>query len=72
MGKSLKEKLASGELVRVFCVGQLCHPKVVEIVGWHGGFDGIWLDHEHAGLSIQQLEDASRAARGRDWIRSCG
>lgn len=64
MGKRLKEKLARGELVRVFCVGQLCHPKLVEIIGWHGGFDGIWLDHEHAGLSIQQLEDASRAARG--------
>ena len=64
MGKLLKEKLARGELTRVFCVGQLCHPKVVEIIGWHGGFDGIWLDHEHAGLSNQQLEEASRAARG--------
>src|SRR5882724_5439585 len=64
MGKRLKEKLARGELVRVFCVGQLCHPKVLEIVGWHGGFDGVWLDNEHAGLSIQQIEYASRAARG--------
>lgn len=64
MGKLLKEKLGRGELTRVFCVGQLCQPKVVEIIGWHGGFDGIWLDHEHAGLSIQQLEEASRAARG--------
>lgn len=64
MANRLKEKLARGEVVRVFCVGQLCHPKVVENVGWHGGVDGIWLDHEHAGLSIQQLEDASRAARG--------
>jgi 2-dehydro-3-deoxyglucarate aldolase/4-hydroxy-2-oxoheptanedioate aldolase len=64
MAKMLKEKLAAGQLVRVFCVGQLCHPKVIEIVGWHGGYDAVWLDNEHAGLSIEQIENASRAGRG--------
>jgi 2-dehydro-3-deoxyglucarate aldolase/4-hydroxy-2-oxoheptanedioate aldolase len=63
MGLRLKEKLARNELVRVFALGQLCHPKLVEIVGLHGGFDAVWLDHEHAGLTLEQIENAARAAR---------
>jgi 4-hydroxy-2-oxoheptanedioate aldolase len=63
MGKRLKEALAAGRLVRVFCVGQLCQAKIVEIIGQHGGYDAIWLDQEHAGLSIAQIEHASLAAR---------
>jgi len=59
----LKEVLARGELTRVFCVGQLCHPKVVEMVGLLGGYDAVWLDQEHAGLSVEQVEHATRAAR---------
>ena len=64
MAARLKEKLRRGELVRVFALGQLCHPKVVEMVGLHGGFDAVWLDQEHAGLTIEQIENAARAARG--------
>ena len=63
MGARIKERLAQGKLVRVFCLGQLCHPKLVESVGWQGGFDAVWLDHEHAGLSTEQIEQAARAAR---------
>jgi 4-hydroxy-2-oxoheptanedioate aldolase len=64
MGTLLKERLRQGRTVRVFCAGQLCHPKVIEIVGQHGGYDGVWLDQEHAGLTIAQIEEAVRAARG--------
>src|SRR5881628_1354122 len=64
MGARLKQLLADGKLVRVFGLGQLCYPKIVEIIGFHGGYDGIWLDQEHAGLSIAQIEEATRAARG--------
>lgn len=63
MGKRLKELLSQGKLVRVFGTGQICSPKLVEILGMHGGFDAVWLDEEHAGLSIEQIELASRAAR---------
>jgi 4-hydroxy-2-oxoheptanedioate aldolase len=63
MGARIKELLAQGKLVRVFCLGQLCSPKIVEIVGMHGGYDAVWLDHEHAGLSTEQIELAVRAAR---------
>src|SRR6267378_3639282 len=63
MGRRLKEALAQGKLVRVFGIGQLCHPKIVEIIGQHGGYDAVWLDQEHAGLSIAQIEHACLAAR---------
>src|SRR5438105_1822098 len=63
MGSRLKDSLAQGRLVRVFGVGQLCHPKLVEVVGQHGGYDAVWLDQEHAGISIAQIEQACLAAR---------
>jgi 2-keto-3-deoxy-L-rhamnonate aldolase RhmA len=64
MNSLLKERLAKGQLTRVFCAGQLCLPKVIEIVGQSGGYDAVWLDQEHAGLTISQIEEAARAARG--------
>ena len=64
MGKRLKEALAQNKLVRVFGLGQLCHPKFVEIIGQHGGYDAVWLDQEHVGLTIPQIEEGARAARG--------
>jgi 2-dehydro-3-deoxyglucarate aldolase/4-hydroxy-2-oxoheptanedioate aldolase len=63
MSVQLKEQLRQGKLVRVFCLGQLVSAKLVEMVGLHGGFDAVWLDQEHCGLTIAQLEDATRAAR---------
>jgi 4-hydroxy-2-oxoheptanedioate aldolase len=62
MGALLKERLAQGKLTRVFCLGQLCHFKLVENLGMMGGFDAVWLDQEHAGISIAQIEQASLAA----------
>lgn len=64
MGKRIKEMLAKDQLVRVFCTGQLCHPKIIEIIGFEGGFDAVWLDREHAGISTRQIEEGARAARG--------
>jgi 4-hydroxy-2-oxoheptanedioate aldolase len=64
VGAILKTFLAEpGRLIRVFALGQLCHPKLVELVGFRGGFDAVWLDQEHVGLTIPQIEEASRAAR---------
>jgi 2-dehydro-3-deoxyglucarate aldolase/4-hydroxy-2-oxoheptanedioate aldolase len=63
MAKRLKDLLAQGKLVRVFCLGQICDPKFIDIIGQHGGFDGVWLDQEHAGLSMAQIEHGCLAAR---------
>jgi 4-hydroxy-2-oxoheptanedioate aldolase len=59
----IKELLAAGKAVRLFGLGQVLTPKLVEIVGEHGGFDGLWLDFEHAGITMQQIELATMAAR---------
>lgn len=59
----IKERLARGEVVRLFGVGQLFHPKLIEIVGEHGDFDGLWIDVEHGGLAMKDVELATMAAR---------
>lgn len=59
----IKQLLAEGKLVRMFGVGQLLSPKLIEIVGAHGEFDALWLDQEHAGLSMREIEWATLAAR---------
>src|SRR5688500_7869607 len=64
MGMLIKKLLSQNKLVKVFGLGQLCHPKIVEIIGFHGGYDAIWLDQEHAGVTNAQIEEATRAARG--------
>lgn len=61
--KRIKELLGQGKLVKVFGLGQLCYPKIIEILGFHGGYDAVWLDQEHAGISTAQIEEATRAAR---------
>jgi 4-hydroxy-2-oxoheptanedioate aldolase len=58
----IKSLLAEGKTVRLFGVGQLLSPKLIEIVGMHGGFDGLWLDAEHAGLGMRDIEVATLAA----------
>src|SRR5690242_8116348 len=64
MGARLKQRLADGQLTRVFCLGHLCDAKMVEIIGLQGGFDAVWLDQEHCALTLEQIQQAARAARG--------
>ena len=59
----IKDLLASGRFVRLFGLGQLFLPKLVEVVGEHGGFDGLWLDAEHSGPSVRDIELVTMAAR---------
>jgi 2-dehydro-3-deoxyglucarate aldolase/4-hydroxy-2-oxoheptanedioate aldolase len=59
----IKQLLAEGKVVRVFGSGQLLSPKLIEIVGEHGEFDALWLDFEHGGLTMKEIELATMAAR---------
>jgi 4-hydroxy-2-oxoheptanedioate aldolase len=59
----IKQLLADGQVVRVFALGQLLSPKLVEIVGEHGEFDALWLDAEHAGIGMRDIELATLAAK---------
>jgi 2-dehydro-3-deoxyglucarate aldolase/4-hydroxy-2-oxoheptanedioate aldolase len=63
MPNSFKEKLAAGQLVRIFAIGRIPSVVVVDLFGLAGGFDGFWIDQEHAGLTYEQVLILSTAAR---------
>lgn len=60
---SLKQRLAAGELVRVFCAGRVPHPTVIEMFALAGGYDGFWIDQEHAAVPYDQIVTFALAAR---------
>ena len=60
---SLKTKLAAGELVRVFCAGRIPHPLVIEMFALGGGYDGFWIDQEHAAVTYEHVVSFALAAR---------
>jgi 4-hydroxy-2-oxoheptanedioate aldolase len=62
----IKQLLSQGQVVRVFATGQLLCPKLIEIVGEHGEFDAFWLDAEHAGITMKEIELATLAAKVHD------
>lgn len=63
MADTIKQRLAEGKLVRVLGVGALASPKIIEICSLHGGYHGVWIDQEHAGLSQGQIEVLTLACR---------
>ena len=54
---------AEKKLATCFGLGQFCDPKFIELIGTVGGWDAVWLDQEHAGLTIEQISHAARAAK---------
>src|SRR5487761_874093 len=63
MTRRFKELLAKNELCRIFCLGRLIHPVLVDLFGLGGGFDGFWIDQEHVGLTWHDIQQAALAAR---------
>lgn len=60
---TIKERLAAGERLNLFTVSRSFHPNQIEMYALQGGFDGFWIDHEHSGFTIDQIEQAARAGR---------
>ncbi len=60
---SFKQRLANGEVVRVFAVGRIVHPVVIDMFALAGGYDGFWIDGEHVALSSEQMVSYAVAAR---------
>ena len=58
-----KDLLATDKLIRVFCTGRLVHPVSIQLFGLAGGYDGFWLDAEHAGISTEQITMAALVGR---------
>jgi 2-dehydro-3-deoxyglucarate aldolase/4-hydroxy-2-oxoheptanedioate aldolase len=59
----IKEILARDAIVHVFGMGQLLSTKLIEVVALAGGYDAMWLDQEHSGLTIRDIELATLACR---------
>ncbi|MCA9201531.1 MAG: host specificity protein [Planctomycetales bacterium] len=64
--KTLKQRLSAGEMTRVFAMGRVVHPIVIEMFGLAGGYHGFWLDQEHASISTEQIVTVSLAGRAND------
>jgi len=60
---SIKSRLASGQQVNVFTIGAIPSPKIIEMVAMAGGYHAIWIDEEHAGLTLNQIEILAMACR---------
>jgi 2-keto-3-deoxy-L-rhamnonate aldolase RhmA len=54
----IKQKLAEGKVT--YTVGGLTHPDDIDAFGTNG-FDGVWLEGEHGGLSAAQLGNLTRS-----------
>jgi 2-dehydro-3-deoxyglucarate aldolase/4-hydroxy-2-oxoheptanedioate aldolase len=63
---SLKERLQSGQVTRLFSMGRVVHPVMIDLFGLAQGYHGFWLDQEHAGLTYDQILLASVCARAND------
>ena len=63
MAPTLKERIQAGDRLNVFAVGRMFHPNFVHYVAMRGGFDGLWIDAEHAGLTVTDIEHASTVGK---------
>lgn len=61
---SLKDRIVAGDRLTTFAVGRMFHPNIVHYLGMTGSFDGFWIDVEHAGFSVREIEAAISAGRG--------
>ncbi len=67
----IRERLAKGELVKVFVAGHLASPLLVDMIALHGGYDAIWLDQEHAGISLEAAGNCAARRAPPEWTASC-
>ena len=61
----VREKLARDEIVMAAGVGRVMHHNLLQIIGIQGGFDCLWFDHEHVGMSMNDLEVGTLAVRSQ-------
>jgi 2-dehydro-3-deoxyglucarate aldolase/4-hydroxy-2-oxoheptanedioate aldolase len=60
---TIKERLARNELVMSAAVGRISHHNLIQMIGLSGKFHALWFDQEHCGLTTEQLEVGTLAAR---------
>ena len=68
---TLKQRLQTDELIRICAVGRLAHHNLIHLIGLSGGYQGVWLDMEHVGLTTHQIEILTLAARAHQLDTFC-
>lgn len=63
MPSRLQKLWSQKNLSVVFGAGQFCDPRLIDMIGLVGGWDGVWLDQEHADISVEMISNCARAAR---------
>lgn len=63
MTEALKSRLLRGERLVVFAVGRMINHNIIQYLGMAGGFDGFWIDVEHGGLTVHDIEHSVAAGR---------
>ena len=63
MPGSLKGRLIGGDKLLAFAVGRMFHHNLINYLGMTGDFDAFWIDVEHAGLTVRDVEIAVAAGK---------
>lgn len=63
MAGLLKSLLQGDRVLRVFAMGRLPHVVAIELFGLAGGYDAVWFDQEHGGLTVREIVPLALAAR---------
>lgn len=69
--KTIKQRLADGELVQICGVGRILHHNIIQILGLMEGFHGLWIDMEHVDIPTEKLELTTLTARGQGLDTFC-
>jgi len=62
-----KEMLAADKLVRIFNLGRVVHPVLIDLFALSKGYHGFWIDQEHGGLTYEQICLACVCARANQF-----
>ncbi len=63
MSGSLKQRLINGDKLVAFAVGRMFHHNIINYLGMTGAFDTFWIDVEHGGLTVRDVEIAVAAGK---------
>jgi 2-dehydro-3-deoxyglucarate aldolase/4-hydroxy-2-oxoheptanedioate aldolase len=61
--ETIKSRLEAGKEVHIFAIGAIPSPKLIEMAALTGGYHGVWIDEEHAALSLSSIELLALACR---------
>lgn len=63
MASKIKQLLAEDRLVHVFGISRMWRHSLIELLALEGGYDALWIDQEHSGLTTDDITLAALAGR---------